>query len=287
MEVRTTKFTIAYDSNNEDSPLNKNEIDIEDLAQSLSGIGSVLIAANKAINHDQDMTVRVKSQFQPGSFGIPIELMQYVNSVDILPVIGFSSAAGHFALGGAMEVLRRLKGRKIDSLDPIDESKTLIKVENESIESSPRVCELVVNPSFRNAINKAFVSPVEQGKASVIKIYIEGFEDNPLHLKQEEIVSFKPSEEVYSKQVLTFDYTTTIQFLSAHAYASGSWMVEMYGAKKNVELLDKEFIARINSPNGNISFGKKYKVEVRETKTSRIGGRANRTFEIIKVYDNE
>lgn len=289
MDLKTTTFTIAYDNDDQNSPLSMHEMDIEDLAQSLQGLGAALVSANKVLNDDQEIKVRVKAPFKASSFGIPIEVIQYATSVDVLATVGLTVQGANFALGGALEALKRLKGRKIQSLERSEDGKSKIHVDGETLEYSERVCNLVTSPSFRSAVNKAFAAPAEEGKVSKIKIKV-GDQDSFVEITQEQASDLQPADDVYEKAVETDIYDTKIKFISAHAKKEGGWVIELFGKQRSADLLDEAFLNRLNSPYGNLSFGRSYKATIKETKTGRVGGRAMKTFSIIRVLevpDNE
>lgn len=286
-EVRTT-LKVAYDSSTPNSPLLNHEIDVQALGQFLQGLGSMILAANKVLNDDQEISVRVKAGFNESSFEIPLEIIQLASSLDVLKVIGLSAAGGSFALGGALEVIKKLKNRRIDKIEHGDETNKIV-VDGESIECSDRVRDLVINPTFRKAVNKAIGDPATSLDVSKIKfttISPEG-EVLTLELDGDTAKEILASEDVYSKSVETDVYDAKIKFLSAYAERPGGWNIDILGTRRTAELQDEEFLNRLSSPHGSISFGITYRATIKETRTSRHGGRALRKFAIIKVFEPE
>lgn len=288
MSHTRTLLNVSYDSETEDSPLHNHEIDVQALGQLLQGLGGMVTSANRVLNDDQEISVRVKAGFREGSFGIPIEVVQLATSVDVLKAIGLSASVGAFTLGGALQAIRQIGNRKIDTIESTDDG-NVIHVDQDMIECNDRVRELVTNKPFRTAVNKAFGDPANAMALSRVKISTQDDDGNDIHLElgAEVVRSLVTTEEIYSKQVETEVYEAPIRFLSAYAKKPGGWNIDLFGTQRVAEVLDEAFLSRLNSPYGSISFGRSYRATIQETRTSRRGGRAKREFAIVRVVDEQ
>lgn len=224
----------------------------------------------------------LKETLYQGSFGIPFEVIQYAGSVDVLATVGLIANGASLAAGCAIEAFKRLKGRKIDSIKALDDGISRINVGEESFDYSDRVIDLITHPSFRSSISKSFVAPVEEGKITSIK-FINIESGDTLELQQDELSELNPSSEIYSKSVNTDEFEATIRFIAANVGSDTGWLIRLHGRQRSTEILDEEFLSRLESPYGSLKFGLPYRVIMRETRTSRIGGRATKSFAIMKV----
>lgn len=191
-------FQVIYDG----SALSSNEMDVRDLAPALLAISDVLDEANKITYGDKTkVQVNVKGSFKTGSFGIDFSVVQggidgitslfnsdqasaAANLLQILGFIGVPSA-------GLIGLLLKLKNRKIKKVIKEGDNKTIIEVEDERIESSPKVIALFSNVKIRTGLQKIITEPLSREGVETFNVKKD---NQAVIIKKEEKDYFKLSE---------------------------------------------------------------------------------------------
>lgn len=294
----STHFSVFYDSEDPDSPLANHSIDVAHLSSALAGISGALREANRVINGEEHrLDIRISAGgFEEGSFGIPIEILQDPLAIDVLKAIGISVSGGAIALGGALGAIQKLKGRRITKVQRVkkDGSYELL-VNQEKIPCSQTEKRLVTNKTFRRHVEAIFSDPMEHTSADTVRLKVSSsdqiqedgqyLEQGSLELKRASAQNFAAPEELLLEEVEENDDVVTVQFKSAFANKAGGWSIEHIGKAMKVEILDKAFLAKLNSEDTEFSFGRKFEVTLRETSVTKGGsGRKSKSYSIIKVH---
>ncbi len=126
-------------------------MDVRDLAPALYSIGELCQRANKIANGEEsEVSVRVKAEFQPGSFGIDLEVVQsFLAQATNLFLTSDRNAAKDivgilFGSGGLFALYKFLKGQKEGSITTLENGNLKIDFEgnNNSIEVHNHVHQL-------------------------------------------------------------------------------------------------------------------------------------------------
>ena len=301
MTDRSTSFSLYYDSKDANSPLQRHEMNLSELGDALKGMNDMLVTANQLINgKDERITVRVKAGFEKGSFIIPIEVIQSMTSVDILKVIGLTAASGFFTAGSALEVIRKLRARKIDVIESVGSDQVTVKVDGEIIQCDKLAKKLVENKKFRESVSQVFKRPVTKG--GIDQVGFRYFSDDTdqnlgeidqaepdtvrkVTLESQEALSMDVPDEIYEKNVDTRLDETRIKFLSAHADRTDKWRVTHHGKTLKVEITDDAFLARVRHEDGSFNFGREFTVTMKTTISRRQGSqRDSKMYEIVRVH---
>lgn len=189
-------FQVIYDG----SALKSNEMDVRDLAPALLAISDVLDEANKITYGDKTkVQVNVKGSFKTGSFRIDFSLVQggidgltsLFNSAqasaaaNLLQILGFIGVPSTFGLIG---LLLKLRNRKIKKVVKEGDSKTVLEVEDEKIETHPKVIALFSNVKIRIGLQKIITEPLSR----------EGVESFSVK-KDNQVTKIKTEEKDYFK----------------------------------------------------------------------------------------
>lgn len=192
-------FQVIYDG----SALSSSEMDVRDLAPALLAISDVLDEANKVTYGDKTkVQVNVKGSFKTGSFGIDFSIVQggidgltYLFNSDqasaaanLLGILGF---VGIPSGGGLIWLLLKLKNRKIKKVIKEGDNKTIIEVEDEKIETSPKVIALFSNVKIRTGLQKIITEPLSREGVETFSVKKNNQE---VAIKKEEKDYFKLSE---------------------------------------------------------------------------------------------
>lgn len=142
---------IAYDGES----LRDGSMDVRDLAPALLAIGNLLQNSNRVINADRgDLAVKVRSDFETGSFEIYFELIQSLSSQahmfitgehletaqQIAELVGLTTGGGGGVIG-ALKPFKMLKGKRpIPGTSPRTETSKSISMATETGWKSNRKC---------------------------------------------------------------------------------------------------------------------------------------------------
>lgn len=289
-----TSFSVFYDSTDEKSPLASHSIDVTDLSDALNGINGALREANRIVNgRDQPIGIRIiagtKGSFEEGSFGIPLEIIQDPAAIDVLRAIGITVAGSSVLLGGALGVIEKLRGRRVRKIERVKKQGNYeLLVDGEKITCSATEKRLVTSKAFRKHIDKIFSDPVENSSADTVRLQVQEYGDSEsgsIELNKAKAQSFAAPDDIFMTETEHEDTLTTVKFKSAFAEKSGGWIVDMFGKDIKVEILDETFLSKLNSDNGEFSFGRRFEVTLRETVTTKGGtGWKSKSYSILSVH---
>ncbi len=291
MTDKCTNFSLFYDSFDDSSPLKKHEMSLSELGDALKGISDVLTIANQQINGDDEpIIVRVKGGFRPGSFGIPIEVIQSVTSVDVLAVLGLVACGGQLVIGSALEVIRQLRSRKIDIIEQIDADQVKIKVGGDEIICCKHAKKLITNKQFREAVSEVFKKPVDSGDIDQIGIKFDDVGDSQpdqhtISLLAGDAAGMSVPDEIFQRDIEERSDETTVVFLTVHIDKSNLWRVRHHGRVLSVDITDQVFLKSLRLSDESFSFSQEFRVRMKTTISRRRGSsRESKAYEIEHVY---
>lgn len=260
-------FQVIY----EGPALENNEMDVRDLAPALLAISDVLDEANKITYGDKTkVQINVRGSFKTGSFGIDFSLIQtgiegftsLFNSekanatANLLQILGFIGAPSTFGLIG---LLLKLRNRKIRKVIKEGDNKTVIEVEDEKIETSPKVITLFSNVKIRIGLQKIITEPLS--REGVEKFSVR--KDKQLTIKKEEKDYFKlsdiPDEPLKDQVREVYLKALAVIFVEGNKWKFSDGTNEFFATVK-----DEKFVKDVQA--NKISFTKDdtFKVKLRE-----------------------
>ncbi|OEY66821.1 hypothetical protein [Marinobacter sp. X15-166B] len=279
MAARTVNLSISYDGKAHE----QHEIEISELATSLKGLGELVQVSNKLINGiDSPIEIKVTG-FEPGSFEYLVEIAQVAAQYkDVLPYIGL--AGGTVAAGSLLEILKKLRGRKIDLVEELEGSETVVlHVDGEEVECSKEVDQLLASKAVRAAVQDLIYNPTRKEGTETFKIK----DKNGKVLLQESkngASNYKAPGALYAERKNSEDVEAQVKFLTAHADKSNQWRIEYLGQAHNVKIKDDLFLELIHSQESPTLFGQKYKVKLEKVVKEARGRDPITSYVIQKVY---
>jgi hypothetical protein len=282
----------------EGESLNNGEMDIRDFASSLLSFGNYLQEAHNVLHGtEHTLSVRVKSNFERGSFIVGLELAQtpIQEIVNLLSGQG-SSALSNFlqivggvgtAVGSVLYIIRKIKNRKHQTLD-ISNGNVRIIIENANTDGTteeyivPRQAYmLAVNKKVRGFVD-GFVQPL--GKSGVSAIEIGGTARvESTRIEKEEYEAFTLPGE--TQQSIVSEVVTFVQIISPTFKRDNKWKFRINGNEVTAKISDKAFIERVL--NGYESFTSKtvLKVNLRTTANLTMSNELKYEYEILQVVE--
>ncbi|SUC45726.1 Uncharacterised protein [Providencia stuartii] len=151
-------INIVYDG----EALKDHKMDILFFAESLQGLGNAIYEANTILNGKSEFYVDVDARLIAGSFGFKLSIKRGTESTkDVLKIIGLNTANLIVGEKTVIDVLQRLKGRKVDIIEKNSTTGDVkLLVDGEEIECSSDVEKIVSSPSIRKAIDSFIHKPL-------------------------------------------------------------------------------------------------------------------------------
>ena len=286
-KTELTEFTIKFDG----EAVKTNEMNADELATSLLGLSTALQESNIVLNGHSKMFVKVKSNFNPGSFEVDIVTLFTSNginaAINIAQLIGFTGAVGI----SLIELFRYTKGKKIDTKKQISGNNYEITVNNSDspIIINGDVLTTYEDATVREALNRT-VSPLNNQKMSEIVFLEGGKECEKITRDEREYFTLLDKESINEIEGIDYFLITQANFEGAQT----GWRLSfgesaLPNKNKNdfpVKILDDAFLKRVrlkkiilNSKNTIIKA--KYKKITQKIKNLRV------SWEIIEILNIE
>lgn len=267
--AQTEQFQIVYDG----PALQSHEMDVRDLAPALLAISDVLDEANKITNGDKTkVQVNVRGSFKTGSFGIDFSVIQggidgftsLFNSTqanaanNLLGILGFIGVPTGY---GLIQLLLKLRNRKIKKVIKEGNSKTVIEVEDEKIETNARVIALFSNVKIRTGLQKIITEPLSK---EGIETFSVKKNKKSVEVKNEEKDYFKlsdiPDEPLKDEVREVYLKALSVIFIEGNKWRFSDGTNEFFAVVK-----DEKFVQDVQE--NRISFTKDdtFLVRLRET----------------------
>jgi len=234
--------------------------DVRDLAPALLAFGDMLEHANRVLNDDKiEVSVRVKASFKTGCFGIDFSLVQtgvqqIVDMFSTKEVAALGVILGLLGLNGKdglLWLIKKLKGRKICSIEIISDSHTRIALDDEHIDVEHAIIAMLADAELRKAIEKAVCKPLSSDGIDTFAV-TDG-ETITFQVKGEESVYFSaPSQEDVIIDTNTIELSLSPVSLSFKE--NNVWKFTDGSATYSIRMNDVNLIKRIE--NNDISFSK-------------------------------
>lgn len=276
------KFSISYDSKEGD--FKNHEIDALALGRSILGVYDAVAQASALINKGAEVKLKVSSPVREGSVVVDFLLLATnPAALAVLKYIGFSAVGGAVAGGSVIEVVKRLKNRKVASVTIEAESDVaVIEVDGERFECDKYVAQLAVDKKVRDSLHSVIQAPLSGRKDAKFKV-LNGEDVEVLAVAEEVSHNFSPlpvgsleTEEIVKE-------STTVYFVQVNFEARRGWRVKLAdGTEHAVEVVDEKFMAKVNQ--NKQSFSKEDLFEVLlERKSTYRPTRATHSYTVVEV----
>jgi hypothetical protein len=303
MPTDRVDFTVYYDG----EALRGSRMDVRDLAPALLALGDMLEAANSVLNRDKALVrVHVKA-FQPGCFGIILEVSQSLgnfvrdmfregsetrDALEILNLLGFtvrdavtSAVVGGIALFG---LIKKLRGKNPKRTKKLENGNISIEFENdeggtEEIEVAPEVAELYADRPVRAATDKV-VEPLrregidslclKEGEAFVPVVRKEEAPSFSIAAAQQEEI---PVSEAAQERVLAV--------VSLSFKEDNKWRLSDGSVIFNVKISDQNFLTNVAEGRTDFAKGDMLRV-ILSTRAINTGDGLKTEYEAVRVIEH-
>ncbi|HHE9998139.1 hypothetical protein ABN48_06820 [Haemophilus influenzae] len=298
------RFTVSYDA--KDNEYAKHRIDADQLIEIVTNMKELINRADRTI-HRRQSTVKLYLQapVQSGSVEVPFLLDNASNAMAVLEYLGFAAGAAvtTFTGKGVLDVIKKTKGKSILEVKTTDKSnEATLVLDGKELTVDKKVARLVTNSKLRENIQQIVSVPLE-GKIEPkfkVKLFEEPLEDNNEQLnevvaKEVRTVEFEQSQvkmienmdislvpEIHTEEKEATIALTQISFTGSEK----GWKMSYNGKTDvSVELLDENFIKKINKNTASFRKGDLFNVTLRIT-TRITGKRETVRYSIVKVKNH-
>ena len=257
--------------------------------------------------HRRQSTVKLYLQapVQSGSVEVPFLLDNASNAMAVLEYLGFAAGAAvtTFTGKGVLDVIKKTKGKSILEVKTTDKSnEATLVLDGKELTVDKKVARLVTNSKLRENIQQIVSVPLE-GKIEPkfkVKLFEEPLEDNNEQLnevvaREVRTVEFEQSQvkmienmdislvpEIHTEEKEATIALTQISFTGSEK----GWKMSYNGKTDvSVELLDENFIKKINKNTASFRKGDLFNVTLRIT-TRITGKRETVRYSIVKVKNH-
>lgn len=278
----TEKFSISYDD--DAGEYERHEIDAVTLSRAIQGVHDLVVEANAEFNKGGDIDLKVTSPAKEGS--VVVEFLLFATSpagLAVLKYLGLATAGTAIAGGSLLEVVRKLKGRRVVNVTiEGDSDEAKITVDGEVVVCNKHVAKLAVDKKVREALHSVVQAPISGRDGATFKV-LDGMENQVLEIEEEDAVVYSPlppksleSEEVKKE-------TTTAYFVQVNFESNHGWRVKLAdGTEHAVTLADETFMDKVNQSKQSFSKEDLFEI-VLETKAIYRQTRSTFNYTVLEV----
>lgn len=282
-------FKVVYDG----PALRDHSMDVRDLAPALLSLGQMLDRANLILN-DSRASIRLEVKaLSAGSFEIDFGLVQslysqasqfltgdFVESALNLKELIFGVGAGGYSL---WKLYKFLKGRRPDKVENLGDGQVRLTLDGDVYIFPVKLLHLYEDMIVRRAVEDV-VRPLEREGIDVFLVR-EG-ENVIASVTREERIYFS-SQLDDMKDVLLMDreYEGVFAIVALTFKDDNKWRLSDGASTLNVAILDKEFLARIDSRGESFFKGDLLKCQIRTRQWETTAG-LKIEHEVVKVIDH-
>ncbi len=279
-------------------------MDIKQLAPALLSFGEMIEEGNRVINGDDlKVKVKVRSDFQKGSFDVGLELIGSLSDqirlfsgslFDVTKLgehLGLVADICGVAGMGLIPLIKKIRGRKITNALIIDNGNTRLEIQDaagiETIEVQPNVIKLYRSATVRKKLEET-LRPLDQPGIDAFKV--RSVDD---HVKDVTIVT-KDEKEFFRAPTAVqeaapkkweSERNAVFKIIGVSFEDQLKWRLDDGETKIFASIRDQEFLSEIE--NREHLFGKGDTLEVRLKTTQELTEKGIKTdYEILEVIEH-
>lgn len=276
------KFSVSYDADSGD--YKNHEIDALTLSRSIQGVYDMVAEANALINKGAEVSLKVTAPASEGSVVVEYLLLATnPQALTVLKYLGLSSAGAAIAGGTLMEVVRKLRNRRIVNVTVEEGSGTAtIEVDGEIVECNKYVAKLATDKKVRDALHSVVQAPVAGRDGAKFKV-LDAQENPVLEIGQEAANDYSPLPRRSLEKEEVRKETTTAYFVQVNFESNNGWRVKLAdGTEHAITLADEKFMDKVNQNQQSFSKEDLFEVVI-ETKSIYRQTRSTHNYTVLEV----
>jgi len=255
INMKPAQFQIVYDG----PALDNHEMDVHDLAPALMAIGSLMEEVGNVLYGDKfKIGVSVKGSFKTGCFGVEMVAMAKNILADALDIFNHGNTTAVLNAAGIIGIIRYsggtligfllwLRNRKITKTEVASNGVVRVFVDEDHYDIEQTALVLIQNQKIRQAFENIISKPLSLNGIDSFSVIDINYPDVPIvHITADESLYFSvPSlgDELINEQVSI----VSLQIISASFIDSNKWRFTDGSLTFHAEILDEDFLKRVNS----------------------------------------
>ena len=288
MQVSEAVFRIAYDG----EAVRDGEMEVSDLAPALLGIAQMLKAAGTVLEGEQSqVSVKVKST-REGSFEVWLTVAveagkgawAFWKNPEVQAAAQLAQVIGLSGIGvgtGAIEIVRKLKGRKPKAVVEASPGMVSLEVDGVMLEVPEISARVALDPAFRSALEKVISDPLDKDGFDVVMI---GPQSGASRIEKTEADYYRAPGNNQADEFVS-RHTKAFSIVSLSFKPGQKWKLSDGGAIRHVKMSDRDFGGRVDRSEVAFAKGDILVCEVVETSRRTESGFKS-DYEIVKVVDH-
>jgi hypothetical protein len=279
-----TIFAISYDA---EGDLANHTIDARSLGNAILGMDELIKAAAKIVsNGSSEANLKVLAPAQEGSLEVVFAIFaDPLTTKAILTGVGFVTTGVAVGSATAIEVIEKLKDRKIDKITVDVTTKiATLDVEGEKIEVPERIAQLVTDKTVRTALHKVIKAPVENLDGARVKFLGENNKVE-VEIPSEKIKLFEPIKVGSLEEVEIQISQVIVKFITLNFKGTSGWRIQTReGFECGVSIEDHDFMQKVAANEEAFQKDKLYVVNLQHEQT-RSPGKTKNAYTIKRVVE--
>lgn len=303
MPINRAEFIIYYDGD----ALRDSRMDVRDLAPALLALGDMLEQANRVLNGDKAFVRVTVKAFQPGCFGIALEVSQSLggmvwdllkpgtetrNALEILDPLGFTvrDAATAAVVGGItlFSLIKKMRGKNPKKTRRLENGNIAMEFDNEfghteEVEVSPATTELYADKPVRLAVEKT-LEPLRREGIDTLAVKRNG-DLVPVVVKEEvpwfSLAAVQPVDAPVSQS----EAERVLAIVSLSFKEDNKWRLSDGSATLSVKIGDAAFLAGVTSGRADFAKGDMLRV-ILSTRAMSTGEGLKTEYEAVRVLEH-
>lgn len=255
INMKPAQFQIVYDG----PALDNHEMDVHDLAPALMAIGNLMEEVGNVLYGDKfKIGVSVKGSFKTGCFGVEMVAMAKNILADALDIFNHGNTTAVLNAAGIIGIIRYsggtligfllwLRNRKITKTEVASNGVVRVFVDEDHYDIEQTALVLIQNQKIRQAFENIISKPLSLNGIDSFSVIDINYPDVPIvHITADESLYFSvPSlgDELINEQVSI----VSLQIISASFIDSNKWRFTDGSLTFHAEILDEDFLKRVNS----------------------------------------
>ncbi|EPO7850310.1 hypothetical protein ACM79J_16245 [Pseudomonas aeruginosa] len=276
------RFAISYDADAGD--YKNHEIDALTLSRSIQGVHDMVSEANTLLNKGAEVELKVTAPAKEGS--VIVEFLLLATSpqaLALLKYLGFASGTGAIAGGSLVEVVKRLRNRRVMNVTIEGDSDiATIEVDGEIIECDKYVAKLAVDKKVRDALHSVVQAPVAGREGASFKV-LDDQDNAVLEIEEEEVGDYSPLPPKSLEKEEVSKEKKTAYFVQVNFESNNGWRVKLAdGTEHAVTLADDTFMDKVNQNQQSFSKEDLFEIVI-ETKAIYRQTRSTFNYTVLEV----
>lgn len=231
-----------------------NKFEVKELGRILESIGNLFEKANKKLNCDSNLVVKIDSKFKPGSFEFIVELQQYINNT-IVPVLAGSDMSAILNVFTLLSILfgeryslttllKFLAGKLPKRTENLNENILVYRGDNATLEIKKEAMVLFEDKGVRKALGQAIADSLSKTGTESVRI-VSGNIQNRINKNEKD--SFTYVQDIEDEKFDTETIEAELEIVSISFDPDKKWEFRNYKDTFTADIISAAFRKKIEA----------------------------------------